>query len=496
MVYADRVHRPTAHRIIQRLAAAQELLVLAERQLERETRGPAQRRVHVRQAVFRFQVIGVLGTGRAGVQKITRSARTRIVIARPGQRGKQRQSLAHALLRLGHQRIVARVAAIVELIVDRAERGIRQQQLHLADRRAANHARAPLAREGIGYRRRQRRPLREQRRIQRVDVDVRRRLRQVRGVRPHVTNFHRDSEGQFTLDVERVLLHPRRTRIRVDDRKVLSDARQVAQSAARRLCKAGRERIVDVVRGRRIAVVGRDVACGRRETGRIIRRTDGELRRPKQTVAAANRGLGIDLPGQADTWRELVQVGVADVDAVAVDARELDHALRQDPGHISRQRIHALGVEPNHHRVVLFLQAILAFPPHAHVHGQRFCQADVVLEIRAIVVGVFVELSRNVAGARGSRAQQHVRHIGARAGNGRQRCRSREHAVKREGAGAVGEIVAIVVNAAIVEAGLQIVLALILRDASREVRRVVHVVEVIIRPQTVLGGHRYVGKCG
>ena len=315
-------------------------------------------------------------------------------------------------------------------------------------------------------------------------------------MRPDISHLQRNATGQFALHVERVLLHARRARVRIDDGEALSDTGQIAQRASGRPGETAGERVGKTVRRRGVAVVGRHIRRCRRVPRRVIRRADGELRRPIQAVTAADGGLGRHLPRQTDAWPQLVQVRIADVDAVAVYAREFDYALGQDPRDIGGQRIRRRRVKTNHHRVVPFLQAVLALPAHTHVHGQRSGDANVVLKVRAVVIGELVELGWDVAGAGGRRAQQHVGQVRSGAGYRGHRRGACENAVERKRARAVGEIVAVVMNAPVIEAALEIVAPLEFREPSGKILRVVHIVKIIVRPQAVLRRHGDVGERG
>src|SRR5438477_10701585 len=110
-----------------------------------------------------------------------------------------------------------------------------------------------------------------------------------------------------------------------------------------------------------------------------------------------------------------------------------------------------------------------------------------------VVIREFVQLGRNVAAAAGGGTQQHVGQVGARAGDCGQRSRARERAVEGELPGAIGKIVAIVMNTPEIESGLEIVTALEFRNAARKILRVMHVVEVVVGAQIVLRRHRDVG---
>src|SRR5258708_7719145 len=190
-------------------------------------------------------------------------------------------------------------------------------------------------------------------------------------------------------------MHARRFRIGIDNRQALPDAGQAAERAAGGQRERTVERINQVVGGRRVAVVGGDVAGRRGKAGGIVRSPDSELRRPEKAVAAANRGLGIHLPGDADAGRVLVEIRIANVDAVAVDSRKLDHSLGYDAGYAGGQRIHRLLVESDHHVVVLLLQPVLAFVAQTDVNGQPLVDANIVLHVGAVVIGELVQLGGN-----------------------------------------------------------------------------------------------------
>ena len=54
------------------------------------------------------------------------------------------------------------------------------------------------------------------------------------GVRADVANFKSDAEANFALDVDGILLHPRRLGLRIDQREVLADAGRRAERVAER----------------------------------------------------------------------------------------------------------------------------------------------------------------------------------------------------------------------------------------------------------------------
>ena len=370
MIHADGVDAPATDHIVQRLAGSQQFLAFAEWEFVGEAGAPAQRSIHVGEAVFGGHIVGILRTGIASIEEVAGAAGTGVVIASPGESGEYSEARAHALLQFHHGRVIARVAAVVVRQVDRAEGGVGQKQLHRAQAGAADDAGPAVTEEGICNRGRGHgQCLRDQRRIQRVDVDGRGGLGQVGGVRAHVGQFQRDAKGEFPLHVQRVLLHARRAPVLIDDAEALTDAGQIAEAAAGGPGHAGREGIGEAIRGSGVAVVGSDIRRGGREAGRVVRRADGELGSPEEAVATAKRGLRRYLPGHAGAWSELVHVGIHDVDAVAVDAGEFDHTLGQNTSYAGGQRIDGPGVKAYDHGVIFLLQAVFPLPAHADIDG-------------------------------------------------------------------------------------------------------------------------------
>ena len=61
---------------------------------------------------------------------------------------------------------------------------------------------------------------------------------QVAGLRTDIADLGGDAERQFALDVERVLLHIGRSRVRIDQREALADAGQTARACCRRAAES------------------------------------------------------------------------------------------------------------------------------------------------------------------------------------------------------------------------------------------------------------------
>ena len=172
-------------------------------------------------------------------------------------------------------------------------------------------------------------------------------------------------KGSCALNVDRELLDARRPRIRIDDREALPDAGESAQRISGRYCESGR--------GTDSSGCWPAWSCRRWMRRRSWSRcnpadcTACRWRTAAPRTARSRRGwsvFGATCQARPMRGAELVEVRIAHVNAVAVDPGEFDHALGQNPSHIRRQRIHRLGIETDHHGVVLFLQAVLALPPH------------------------------------------------------------------------------------------------------------------------------------
>ena len=306
-------------------------------------------------------------------------------------------------------------------------------------------------------------------RIELVDVQdavVRAAQAQIAARRARVLDAHRDVAGQLAVDVKGVLLHVRCPLVLIDEVDVATHTLERPEGIAARLRDAARERIRQRGRRHELALLNERVLAVAHLT--VVGRANELVvpGRPVDAVAAAHDRLRIRRVDDADARRELRAWLIALLGPVAVDAgihqtaahgAAVDHDVAQPAAGVER------AVEADREAVCFFAQAVLVLDPQAAVDRQLGADAEVVLQVGAVVAREVVGRFRHqdpalVAGVARGRAQQET-------GQGvtgrihavhavRVRIRRREPSVELEHARAAGERLGVDADRAEVEASL------------------------------------------
>src|ERR1700733_3374862 len=208
-------------------------------------------------------------------------------------------------------------------------------------------------------------------------------------MRTDIADLDGNSKADLALNIDGVLLHAGGQGLRIDQAEIRTNAGGSAQSVAHRLQQPVGERIGEHV-GARFAGVNSIVRLAQRGKGS----TEVDLRCPEQPVAAPHYSLAIDLPGDAGARSPLVKVVVANGSRRAAHTRVLHRALQIQAGNLRRDGTGGSLVKVHDQAVVLLLDTALMFPAQTRIQGDLIGQAEVVLNVSAIVGNDIGQLGR------------------------------------------------------------------------------------------------------
>ena len=276
-----------------------------------------------------------------------------------------------------------------------------------------------------------------------------------------VLETNREVAGQFAVDVERILLDVGRLLVLIDELDVAADPFERTQGVAAGLDDATRERVGQRGRWEELSLVHERVLAVANLA--VIRRAD-ELVVPRgliDAVAAANHCAGIHGVHDAHARRELGGRLIA-----LLGRRSVDSGIDETTAR-ARGAKRAAGIEraiERHGEPVLLLpQPVLVLDAEAGVEREPRADAEVVLDVRAVVTREVICWRRyqdaaQVARVTSGKAEQHAGEVVARrirtVDSIHVRIRRRVAAVEVERAGAVLKRLRVDADGAVVDAHL------------------------------------------
>src|SRR5262245_42296114 len=399
LVRADGRHLPSAQEPVGGPALVQMFLPFTERQLIHAADVQTMRRLDHRRREFGAEVVADQRAGERVrvVREVIHLAEQIVPVAAESVVDVRAPAAADALLEFQHHRIVTREAGAHLVREDVFE--LREWAQQLAARHGLllrERAEGRIAEHRVGYLVEQARPLRQEFRVELIDVNsvqIRAAYLEPLATRAYITSRHDGACRQLVLQVGRVLMNISRLAELIDEVDVAARAGEQAARAARRLLHAVREGVgqrAGRARPQPGPVAG-DVSRHRGEAPRphtILVREGVLVRRIKDAVTAAQHHFVAELVGESDAGRELLLRRVALMRRRAVNAGVQQSAFEIQAWRLYGERLVAR--EADGDVVIALLQALLEFVAQAEVQGQVRSDAEIVLKITRVVVDVEV----------------------------------------------------------------------------------------------------------